>query len=103
MKKKLFKLIERNSVEIEESEKNGIIAHHVDVDGLMDDLVKSFAIPCVICFKFFSQNGNIVEEINTNMQAPIINQYVWICGGIQYQVTSVHHDYNNNEVKIYCI
>jgi hypothetical protein len=48
MRKELFKLIERNSVEIEESEKNGIIAHHVEVDDLLDDLEKLFAILSVI-------------------------------------------------------
>jgi len=38
MKTELFKLIERNSADIEESSKNGIIAHHVDVDELVNDL-----------------------------------------------------------------
>ena len=32
LKNKIFELIERNSVDIEESSKNGIIAHQVDVD-----------------------------------------------------------------------
>jgi hypothetical protein len=48
MREELFKLIERNSVEIEESEKNGIIAHHVEVDDLIDDLEKLFAMPAVV-------------------------------------------------------
>jgi|TARA_R110000823_G_scaffold228023_1_gene355410 hypothetical protein len=38
LKNKIFELIERNSVDIEESSKNGIIAHQVDVDELVDDL-----------------------------------------------------------------
>ena len=37
-KTQIFELIDRNSVEIEESSKNGIIAHHVDVDELVNDL-----------------------------------------------------------------
>lgn len=45
-KKKLevYKLIERNSVHIEESSKNGIIAHHLDVDGFLDDLFNNVEI-----------------------------------------------------------
>ena len=38
LKNKIFELIERNSVNIEESSKNGVIAHQVDVDELVDDL-----------------------------------------------------------------
>lgn len=37
-KTQLFKLIEKNSAKIEESSKNGIIAHQVEVDDLVDDL-----------------------------------------------------------------
>ena len=38
----IFKAIEANSGEaIEESSKNGIVAHQVDVEGLIDDILKA--------------------------------------------------------------
>ena len=41
----IFKLIERNSGEsIEESSKNGIMAHSVDVDCLIDDIQKALNV-----------------------------------------------------------
>ena len=44
-REELFKLIERNSGEsIEESSKNGIMAHYVDVDGLIDDIQKALIV-----------------------------------------------------------
>jgi hypothetical protein len=36
--KKVFEVIERNCLEIEESSKNGIIAHKLDVDDFTNDL-----------------------------------------------------------------
>ena len=44
LKSKIFKLIEANSVDIEESSKNGIIAHYVDVDELVDDLFSLYDV-----------------------------------------------------------
>lgn len=44
LKSKIFKLIEANSVDIEESSKNGIIAHCVDVDELIDDLFSLYSV-----------------------------------------------------------
>ena len=44
LKSKIFKLIEANSVDIEESSKNGIIAHNVDVDELVDDLFSLYGV-----------------------------------------------------------
>tara|TARA_R110000796_G_scaffold165565_1_gene282377 strand:+ start:25 stop:273 length:249 start_codon:yes stop_codon:yes gene_type:complete len=44
LKSKIFKLIEANSVDIEESSKNGIIAHYVDVDELVDDLFSLYNV-----------------------------------------------------------
>jgi len=38
-KTRIFKLIEKNSLKIEESSKNGIIAHHVEVEDLVDDFL----------------------------------------------------------------
>jgi len=68
------------------------------------DVVKNLTIQRVRHFQFLSSNsGNeIIEELDTDMHPPIKGQYVWLKTGVRFQVTAVHHDYNNRTLKIYC-
>lgn len=54
-------------------------------------------------FVFLSKGDHaVIDEIDTDMPSPIRGQYVWLNGGIRFQVTAVHFDYVNRVVKIYC-
>lgn len=85
-----------------DKDQNGVDRFWGTVLCVFEDYRKALTIPVVINFKFLLADGSekLIKELKTNMQPPIINQYVHL--DRRYQVTSVHHDYINNCVKIYC-
>ena len=79
-------------------------AFYEGLDTLLDKIEtdsEPLNIACVSCFKFYTLKDGLLDEVDTNMSPPVINQYVWLRGD-KYQVTSVHHIYRDNEVKIFC-
>jgi hypothetical protein len=89
MEKKIFKLIERNSVKIEESGDNGIIAHHVEVDDLIGDLAKLFTAPKV-------GNYNLITE-----KEPKKNQSILYMGNLGLSEGSYRN--RNNGIGWVCL
>ena len=76
-KKQIFKLIESNSVEIEESSKNGIIAHHVDVDELVNSLFALF----------------VVLKPLKSKELPTLDEYINLC------YKREHHYYKHKDTQ----
>lgn len=81
-KTQLFRLIEKHSAKIEESSKNGIIAHHVEVDDLVDDL---FAL-CEV-----SRSKPIKEETKNHIKD--IAKYTEIINKMRLKDLDIHLDY----------